>query len=261
MIERITELLRACGNGQSHFPPTVFYCENWMVRLVADWIVRHPQNPILPVLDRARWYPEGLLASAFLPRYRGDQLAEGFTHADAVIGHFTFGSTERGDVVLLPDVQQFSVIEAKMFSPLSAGTRRAPEFDQAARNVACMAELLRRARRRPSDLQSLNFTVMAPRSRIEEGVFAVAMPKDSIRQKVTTRVAAYDGQRQEWLQTWFLPALEVIHLGVVSWEDVLDAIHSAEPEYAASLRDYYCGCLKWNSLAVPPQTAATSLVS
>ena len=48
---------------------------------------------------------------------------------------------------LLPDATQLMVIKAKIFSPLSGGTRNAPGFDQAARNVACITRLLARANR------------------------------------------------------------------------------------------------------------------
>jgi len=41
-------------------------------------------------------------------------------------------------IELLPGARQLTVIEAKMASGLSAGTKHAPNFNQAARNVAAL---------------------------------------------------------------------------------------------------------------------------
>ncbi len=92
------------------------------------------------------WFFEALLASQFLPERRGDERAECFTHADGLIGHFEVRATERSEAVIHPNAEQFVVIEAKLGNPLSKGVKNAPNFDQAARNVACIAELLLRAK-------------------------------------------------------------------------------------------------------------------
>jgi hypothetical protein len=67
-----------------------------------------------------------------------------------------------------------------MFSPLSGGTKRAAQFDQAARNVACIAELLHRAKRAPRTMDRLGFVVLAPAQQINAGVFGRLCEKDSI---------------------------------------------------------------------------------
>jgi len=124
MIEPIARILDRCGSENSVLPPTELFNEGWMLRLVLDWLDRnrgivHP----LSFAPEARWYSEALLPSLFLPQSRGDIKAESFTHADGVIGHFSIASGERGDVKLLPGVKQFVVIEAKLGSTLSAGTK------------------------------------------------------------------------------------------------------------------------------------------
>ena len=152
-----------------------------MLRLVLDWFsenrdVEHPLS-----MDAAsRWYSEAILTSAFLPRHRGDKYAEGFTHADGAIGHFEIGTAGQADLKLLPDATIFKITEAKMFSGLSKGTTRAPTYNQAARNVACIAETLRLARRTPSDMQAIGFFVVAPERQIDGGVFTKQMDRSSI---------------------------------------------------------------------------------
>ena len=85
------------------------------------------------------WYSEGLLSSPFLARTRPDNLAEGYTHADIALGSFSVDSSNRGDISIESDDGIFGVIEAKMGSQLSPGTRNAPDYDQASRNLACIA--------------------------------------------------------------------------------------------------------------------------
>ena len=73
----------------------------------------------------AGWFSEAWLPSAFLPRYRGDPLAESRTHADGVMGHFAIGDRGAVDLALRPDAGQFVVIEAKIAGRLSPGVKNA----------------------------------------------------------------------------------------------------------------------------------------
>ncbi len=63
----------------------------------------------------------------------------------------------------------FVVLEAKMFGNLSAGVKNASYFNQAARNVACIAELLKRPGRPVTEFKALGFYVLAPASQIRQG--------------------------------------------------------------------------------------------
>lgn len=115
VLRRITELLGRCGSKSSILPPTELYNEGWMLRLILDWFDRNRDLPhALSFLPKARWYSEALLPSRFLPRQRGDDRAESFTHADGVLGHFTIAPGERGEAKLTPETRQFMVIEAKL---------------------------------------------------------------------------------------------------------------------------------------------------
>ena len=107
--------------------------------------------------------------------------------------------------------QQFIVVEAKLFSPLSPRVTHAAYFDQAARNVACMAEVLSRAGRRPQELSSLGFFVLAPREQVDRQFFSREMSVTSIEQKVAERVSEYPAPdleaKEQWRRDWFLPTL------------------------------------------------------
>jgi|ERR1019366_9935142 hypothetical protein len=133
--QAILEVFRSIKTATPNICATELYCEGWLLRLaLTAW-----SNGIgcLPFARTpgSRWFAEPRLYSVFLEERRGDSLAEKHSKADAVAGQFEFGSTKTG-LRLSRTANQFVVLEAKMFSKLSAGTKNAPKYDQAARTVA-----------------------------------------------------------------------------------------------------------------------------
>ena len=247
LMQRIRALLERADGDSPVFPPTLLFNENWLLRIVLDWFSGHREvDSAVASWERAQWFSEALLPSAFLPRCRGDRLAESWTHADGVVGHFQIGSVGRGDLTLLQDARQFVVIEGKMLSRLSSGVKNVPYFDQAARNVACMAEVLRRGRRSPSMLGRLAFYVVAPEIQISRGAFP-GVNQESIRRKVQRRVREYQGERDEWHREWFSPTAEHIVVGCLSWESIIEEIGRIDAADAKAPRDFYGACLKYNA--------------
>lgn len=240
-------MLHRCESLETVLPPTELYNEGWMLRLLLDWFDRNRQfEHLLRFGPDARWYSEALLPSRFLALTRGDPRAESFTHADGVIGHFSVSPRERGDVRLLQSSKQLLVVEAKMGSKLSSGTTNAAGYDQAARNVACMAFMLGDSAVDSAMVDSLGFYVIAPESQIAAGVFGTLVTKESIERKVQQRVRAYDGIYDIWFDHIFRPVLASIDLGVISWEEILTALPpSAEQE---SMLAFYARCLQFNQL-------------
>src|ERR1051326_9494522 len=116
--ERIYEMLRLANSADRKFPATIFYNEGWLLRLVLDWFSRqdNPSDHPLNFAPCSRWFSEALLPSQFLARDRRDHLAEGWTHADGVIGHVTIGSGALANAALADSASQFLVTEAKLFS-------------------------------------------------------------------------------------------------------------------------------------------------
>src|SRR5688572_18824513 len=87
-LDRVAELLRLASTPGRRFPPTELYSEGWMLRLVLDAAERGVATLPFPWVDGSRWYSEARIASPFMARFRGDRGAEGYTHADGVVGHF-----------------------------------------------------------------------------------------------------------------------------------------------------------------------------
>ena len=247
MIERIAHLLALCGGGESVMPPTVLFNEGWLLRLALDWYSHQPLSTSLLRFDEgARWYSEGRLASPFLARRRGDPLAEGYTHPDGVIGHFDVKPGERSEILVAKDATQFVVIEAKLGSPLSSGTRNARDYDQAARSAACLAHVVALAGCRPDALSRVAFCVIAPNIRVETGVFGDQVSKASILEKVKARVRQYGGTKDEWFAEAFLPALAHFSVDLLTWEDIVEEIE--QTEFGESFREFYVRCLEFARL-------------
>lgn len=246
-LGRVAAMMALCDGDDPPFPPTFLFNEGWLLRVVVDWFARHGGDRYpMSVLPGARWFSEAWLPSAFLARERGDRLAESRTHADAVLGHFTIGDPGTAGLALDRDARQLVVLEAKLYGSLSAGVRNAPYYDQAARTVACMAEVLRRAERDACDLDALGFYLLAPQARIDDGAFAWTACVDSIRRKVRRRIEDYAGERDAWFLRWFEPTLRHLDVRCLAWEDVLDVIAFHDPAAGQSLDSFYGKCLKHN---------------
>lgn len=240
MLERICHILGTAGKPGSAIRPTDIYNEGWMLRLLLDSMADRPANnhPFYFVPD-ASWLSETLLYSEFLARSRPDELAEGWTNADGVIGHFLDPSqTPNRELRLAKDPRQFVVIEAKMFSGLSSSIKHSTGYDQAARSVACMAAVLKRANMAPQYIKRLAFYVVAPQSQIRAGKFGSLVTKLSIAKAVEARVAAYGGARDEWLRNWFRPTLALAEVELVAWEAVLS-------DASAEMKKFYASCLRY----------------
>ena len=229
MINRISQILNLSDSENRVMPPTELYNEGWMLRIVLDWFAQQaPDKHPLSFAENTRWYSELLLPSPFLPRSRKDPLAEAYTHADGAIGHFTIGRSGKGDINLDADAKQLVVIEAKMFSRLSKGIKNFKDYDQATRNVACMAKELSLANLPVNDIRNLGFYVIAPEKQLEkEPTFNSFLRKESMIEKVKHRVEAYGSDKEadeknEWYDKWFVPTIDKIDIKTLSWEEIID---------------------------------------
>jgi len=216
-----------------------------MLRLVLDWFKRHQaQGHSLSFHAGATWFSEALLPSPFKARHRGDRSAEARTHADGIVGHFRVGG--KAGVELLPGAGQFVDIEAKMRSPLSRGTQNAPTYDQAARSVACVAEILSRAGRRPGEIESLAFIVAAPQENLDSGEIAARLEKSSIEAAVRSRAQAFSPELDRWFEEWFLPTLERMTIASLSWESLISDIQDLDESAGQDFATFYEKCLEYN---------------
>jgi len=242
--KRIGAMMQSCATKSPVFPPTTIYNERWLLRLMLDWFSAHPiEGHPLNVTEKGRWFSEVLLPTTFTGSGKAARLAETSTHVDAVVGHFDVGTNGKADLSLQPDAKHLVVLEAKIFSGLSPGVTNAKYFDQAARTVACIAEVLRRADRPPSDLSRLCYYVLAPQVQIARNVFEKAMSRSSINRKVKKRVNEFGVKKEKWYKDWFQPTLQQIEVGTLSWEELLHTIGEHDASSAASIQWFYLQCI------------------
>ncbi len=198
--ERLFEILKSANdNEDAHFPSTDVFNEGWMLRLILDAIQSNEIDNDLRFLPGSRWYSEARLDPPFQPVAKPDALGEGPTHADGVIGHFDFRDQTKAGLRLKTGADQFVVIEAKMFSNLSRGTKNALEYNQAARNVACMAHTIEKSGIRVGDLKSVGFFVIAPhrdRRSSRNTNLESSMRADAIRSAVKLRIEKWIRSRE-----------------------------------------------------------------
>lgn len=258
----ILHLLEQLITDERRMPPTILYNEGWMLRLVLQAGSRGYLPHIAPI--GVRWFSEAQLRSPF-GRDRGPK-HEANTHADAVVGDFKEIVDTKSGVEVCNDAKLFLVLEAKMSSPLSSGTKNAPGYDQAARNVACIAHTLQMAQRKPESMEKVGFYVIAPKSQIDSGLFEEAMSFSSIRKRVDERMNHFTGESRdaltEWYRNWFCPLTEKMErdktLRCIPWESLIQQIAELSADAGAELRDFYDKCKQFN-LAVSTSTDRTGL--
>jgi hypothetical protein len=251
--QSLINILKSCESKdreQHHFPITEVFNEGWMLRLVLDVLqtVDVPGHP-LNFLYGATWYSEARLRPPFLrkpkkalPGGEKDSLGEGYTNADGVIGHFTFRKGTKAGLQLTKGEgpRQFIVVEAKMFSGLSSGTTNAPSYNQAARTIACMAEIIRQSGTSLDCLESVGFFVVAPKEKLQQSgknSLRTYVAHDAIKNAIDQRMADYeaafrsDKQLYEWKDgvDRLLERLnEENRLALLSWEAVIKPFRESD---------------------------------
>lgn len=242
MIDTIVQILSRCSRTDTNICPTILYNEGWMTRLLVEVSIEvQLKLPHLNFGDIRHWYSEGLLSSPFLARTRKDTLAEGYTHADISLGNFRVDSANRGDISIEGTDGIFGVIEAKMGSPLSSGTKNAPDYDQASRNLACIAF------NTLSTDHSIFFGVAAPHKKIEEYGFQDQINVSRLIDKISGRFDMYDSDSNvNALKEHVLERARTCICFTLSYESWLDALkdHEAYP----SLYEFMKQCYKFNRI-------------
>ena len=255
MINVITALLTELEEEKPHMPPTLLFNEGWLLRVVLQWFLQNQvaDHPFSFKTD-AGWFSEGLLSSPFLAAWRGDPLAESYTHADGAIGNIAVGGAGKNDICLIEPFEQFVVLEAKLFSKLAGRTMRAAGYNQAARNVACIAKVIELSGASIDSFNSLGFYVIAPQSQLDkEPSFYEFIQKESLYQKVLARVESYKArsdyaEKRDWLETFFIPLLCKLNVEAISWEMIIEYIGRHDQTMGEKLISFYSRCLDFNNL-------------
>lgn len=258
-LDRIKNMLATCSaqdKSQNIMPPTTLYNEGWMLRLVLDWIssanLQTGAHPLC-IPNGGRWYSEAILKTPFEARWRKpkDKLAESHTHADGVIGHFKIGGSGKGDLVLNNDSTQIVVLEAKMYSPLSAGIKNVVDYNQAARIVACMANTLSLANREPLEFDHIGFYLLLPGANASKRKFIDQMKTKNILSAIEKRKDQYKDEIEyrekcDWFDRYLIPMVTKLEndasIQMISWESIIDYISAYDKDSAKVIEQFYEKC-------------------
>lgn len=242
MITTVVQILSRCSHSETNIRPTILYNEGWMTRLLVEVSIRAQLRlPEISFDKIQHWYSEGLLSSPFLARSRQDNLAEGHTHADMALGDFRVGSANQGDISIEGTDGIFGVIEAKMGSQLSTGTKNAPAYDQASRNLACIAF------NALSTDHRIFFAVAAPRKKIEEYGFDEQVSVSRMVDTIAQRFDMYDTDSEVYaLKKRVLDRARSCTCFVLSYESWIDALTGHDAQ--ALLHEFKNQCYKFNGI-------------
>ena len=175
----------SCGDVEkSPIARSEVFNETWMLRLALALIHDYDKESFqLPddkktALERIqksvkkRWLSEGGLEPAFVK--------EGTTWTDAILGNIRLKgessennksdtASSKRKIELADDYSGVVIVEAKMGSPLDKSVTNSTDYDQAARNIACLAKLLNEGTKNAKALAAESaFIVFAPETKIEE---------------------------------------------------------------------------------------------
>lgn len=250
-LDDIVDMLRALHTDNSCMPSTYLYNEGWMLRLILKAASDGLLGDLIPACQtQARWSSEAKLFTPF-DQSRG-KAAEGPTNVDGIVGDFDWEPGTQTGVRLSEQPNRFEIFEAKMFSKLSPGVSAAKWYDQAVRNVACMAQTLALRNLKPQEhpLPRIAFWVLAPQSQISRRRFATELSPGAMRAKIAMRIAQFSGPNREALELWhedffepLLQQLEEAHaIKCVSWEDLIEGITDSDRK--TSINDFYRRCLE-----------------
>ena len=244
MLNIISEILEGCKTKNSNICPTILYNEGWMTRLLVKISINAKLKLRSVDFGKIRhWYSEGLLSSPFLKRNSKDKLAEGYTHADMALGDFHIDPLNRGIIRINGKNGIFGVIEAKMGSNLSQGTRNAPRYDQASRNLACIAFNTIKTSHR------IFFAVVAPEKKIEEYEIEKQVNISTIARKIYKRFEMYKTDPKVY--AYKEPLLNRVQKStclVLSYETWLKALKDSHCEHYSILNKFKNLCYKYNKI-------------
>jgi len=243
MIKKVMKILEKAHTEGTNIPPTLLYNEGWMIRLLVEQSIENKVSiGELDFSKISKWYSEGLLSSPFLQRYRGDKLAEGYTHVDVVFGDFGITPFERGDIHVNAQGKILGIIEAKMGSSLSSGTKNQSNYNQASRNLACLAF------NALNTDHKLYFIVVAPEEKIKEYGFKEIVNLEYMIPQIENRFDLYKEENDEIFQKKeaVVKRAKSCNCIVLSYEEWLDGLK--ETDVQNELNVFYHICKKFNKI-------------
>ena len=259
-MKEITKIIKSISTECTpHLNPTEIYNEGWMTRLLVHYSVKecislekedfiYSDFPItshsntlesIRINKSFQWTSEALISSPFVKK-EAKPYQEGYTHADMAIGDFDVDYLHSGEIDLRDGFNLFGIIEAKMGSNLSKGTTHAPNYNQASRNLACIAYKTK------DSIAPTFFGVVAPKDMITKHGIQSQVEKATMIKQIEDRYDMYPlggSIRKDEVQV--LSKAQDTNVFVISYEDW---IAKFDNPIQGELQEFYNACLKWNKI-------------
>lgn len=240
-MEDILEIIKSIDSDHSHLNPTVIYNEGWMTRLLVNNSIRYSIK--IKGLDFGRmekWTSEALISSPFI---RADFDREGYTHADIVLGDFSVSYETRGEIVILDNAKTFGIIEAKMGSNLSQGTKYALEYNQASRNLACIAS------QTYNSSCDIFFAVVGPRTILDKHRIDKQIHLQTMIKQIETRFSSYsDAFKKAQNMESIMTKARGCKIFLISYEEWIEKFENGGVKKL--LTEFYEKSKKWNRIDI-----------
>ena len=241
--ETISEIIKSINSIQPNVNPTEIYNEGWMTRLLVYYSIQ--QKLKLKKIDFGQiknWTSEGQISNPFL---HAKEYREGYTHADMALGDFDVNYKKSGRIKVDDKADVFGIIEAKMKSSLSAGTTYAPTYDQASRNVACIACNVK------NDCNTF-FYVVAPKTQLTKvhrnKKRMIDMVKDkAIEKQIKLRIELHNEHNTtKIIEKQILERVEKCNIDIITYEEWIKAFQ--DKKIQRLLDEFYDKCRQWNRI-------------
>ena len=186
----------------------------------------------------SNWTSEALISSPFVG---AKDRREGYTHADMALGDFNVDYFKRGEIQVLDDARIFGIIEAKMGSNLTQGTTHAKDYDQASRNLACIAHNTFN-----NDCE-IFFAVVAPETKLGSHDIYSQIDIDRIIGVIKERYAGYDAsfKKETHMHSVILKAKSCI-IWAISYEEWIEEF--TDKTTNEFLNEFYKKAKHWNKI-------------
>jgi len=236
----LDEIIKSIETSNPNVNPTEIYNEGWMTRLLVLYSIQ--DNLKIGSIDFSsisNWSSEALISSPFI---RAQKYREGYTHADIAIGDFVVDYSKKGDIKILNNAKLFGIIEAKMASNLSQKTTYASDYNQASRNLVCIA-----SNTIDKSFCKTFFYVVVPESKINTHKIKQQIELQFLLNQIEKRFSLHSEENEIMNDKYnIIKKITDCDIQVISYEFWISTIKDSNTQKI--LHNFYQKAKKWNRI-------------
>ena len=233
------EKIKALHQLAEGINPTIIYNEGWMIRLLVGESKRI--GITVKNIDFSKinnWTSEAKISSPFEGKeLKKNKKNETKTQADVILGDFRINYDRNAEIIIETPSEILGIIEAKMGSNLSPGIKNAKNYNQASRNICCLAYVTKK-----SPECKIFFVIVAPEVRINnpKSKFKeqIGETKKEIKDRFEETGREYTSEMDEKIEN-----CEII---IISYEEWINEIEGSDVKKA--LNKFYDKCIEHNKI-------------